>query len=69
MMRAVMEGAGLTFWPVLSLVVFTLFILGLVAWLYRQGSGEFYHDMARLALGRAGAEAASREGREHGPQG
>ena len=49
MMRAVMEGAGLTFWPVLSLVVFTLFGAGLLAWLYRSGSKDFYRRMAHIA--------------------
>lgn len=59
MMRAVMEGAGLTFWPVLSLSVFGLFTAGLLAWLYRKGSREFYQSMAGMAM---------EEGR-HGNQG
>lgn len=61
MMRAVMEQAGLTFWPVLSLVVFCLFGAGLVAWLYRKDSRSFYREMSRLAL--------DGEGRENGRQG
>jgi hypothetical protein len=55
MMRAVMESAGLTFWPVFSLVLFCLFAAALVAWLYRRGSGDFYQGMARLALEQDGA--------------
>lgn len=71
MMRAVMEGAGLTFWPVLSLTVFGLSLLGLLAWLYRSGSRSFYRDMARLALegGAEGSEKDGEEGRHDGRQG
>ena len=68
MMRAVMESAGLTFWPVFSLVLFSLFGAALLAWLYRRGSGDFYQGMARLALEQNGAEA-SQDGREDGRQG
>lgn len=69
MMRLVMESSGLTLWPVLSLVVFSLFTAGLLAWLYRRGSGAFYRDMARLAL--EGSENSERitAGGEHGRQG
>jgi hypothetical protein len=68
MMRAVMESAGLTFWPVLSLVIFGMSLLGLFAWLYRSGSGGFYRDMARLALDPRTSEAGE-EGGNHGRQG
>jgi hypothetical protein len=54
MMRTVMESAGLIFWPVLSLVLFTLFAAGTALWLWRRGSKGFYEDMARLALGGPG---------------
>lgn len=50
MMRAVMESADLTFWPVLSLAVFGIYAVGLVAWLYRKGSGKFYQSMAGMAV-------------------
>lgn len=80
MMRLVMESAGLTLWPVMSLLVFSLFSIGLVAWLYRSGSGGFYRDMARLALEGSGAVAQGasagtenperdRRGGEHGRKG
>jgi hypothetical protein len=68
MMRAVMESAGLTFWPVFSLVLFCLFAAALVAWLYRRGSGDFYQGTARLALEQDGAEV-SRDWRDDGKQG
>jgi cbb3-type cytochrome oxidase subunit 3 len=70
MMRAVMEGAGLTFWPVLSLTMFTLALIGLLAWLYRSGAKGFYRDMARMALDEGGARSAGEAGgRQHARQG
>jgi hypothetical protein len=54
MMRSVMEAAGLTFWPVLSLTVFGLYAVGLVFWLYRKGSREFYQSMAAMATEEGG---------------
>jgi cbb3-type cytochrome oxidase subunit 3 len=61
MMRTVMEAAGLAFWPVLSLVVFTLFAAGATAWLWRRGSKGFYEDMARIALGGPAAGDRARD--------
>lgn len=60
MMRAVMESAGLALWPVASLILFSLFVLGLGLWLYRRGSRPFYEEMSRLALEAppSGGEAA-----------
>ena len=70
MMRAVMESAGLTFWPVLSLTMFTLALIGLLAWLYRSGSKGFYRDMARMALDEGAARSAMEAGgRQHARQG
>jgi cbb3-type cytochrome oxidase subunit 3 len=50
MMRIVMEQAGLTFWPALSLVIFFLVSLATVVWLYRPGSRDFYRKMSDIAL-------------------
>jgi cbb3-type cytochrome oxidase subunit 3 len=49
-MRLVMEGAGLTFWPALSLVVFVITCLGILAWIYRPGSRQFYRRLGGLPL-------------------
>jgi cbb3-type cytochrome oxidase subunit 3 len=48
--RLVMEGAGLTFWPMFSLVLFLASSGAMLAWLYRPGSRAFYGNLARLAL-------------------
>jgi cbb3-type cytochrome oxidase subunit 3 len=50
MMRIVMEQAGLTIWPALSLVIFFIVSLATVVWLYRPGSRDFYRKMSDLAL-------------------
>ena len=50
MMRIVMENAGLTFWPALSLVIFFATTLGVLVWLFRPGSREFYRKLGGLAL-------------------
>lgn len=68
MMRLVMENAGLTFWPVLSLTMFSLALVGLLAWLYRSGAKDFYQDMARMALDQ-GAVSISEGGSQHARQG
>lgn len=50
MMRIVMENAGLSFWPALSLVIFFATTLGVLVWIYRPGSREFYRKLGGLAL-------------------
>ena len=50
MMRSVMESSGLVFWPVFSLLLFSLFTLALGLWLYRRGSSGYYDRMAGMAL-------------------
>jgi cbb3-type cytochrome oxidase subunit 3 len=50
MMRIVMEQAGLTFWPALSLVIFLIVSLATLLWLYRPGSRDFYRKMSDIAL-------------------
>jgi len=50
MMRLVMEGAGLTFWPSLSLVIFLVSCAVLLVWLFRPGARAFYHAMGDIAL-------------------
>jgi cbb3-type cytochrome oxidase subunit 3 len=49
--RLVMERAGLTFWPMFSLVLFLVSSGCMLAWLYRPGSKAFYGQLANLALG------------------
>jgi hypothetical protein len=56
MIRQVMEGAGLTFWPVLSLVIFLASTAFMLLWLYRPGSGPLYGRMSRMALENEGGE-------------
>lgn len=50
MMRIVMENAGLSFWPALSLVIFFATTLAVLVWLFRPGSREFYRKLGNLAL-------------------
>jgi cbb3-type cytochrome oxidase subunit 3 len=51
MMRWVMERSGLTMWPILSLLIFTISSAIMIAWMFRRGSKEFYAQVAQLALG------------------
>jgi hypothetical protein len=51
MIRQVMEGAGLTLWPILSLMIFTLSSGAMLAWMFRPGSKSFYGRLSRMALG------------------
>ena len=74
MMRIVMENAGLSFWPVLSLVIFFATTLGVLAWLYRPGARDFYRKLAGLAVedqSRAAAASDNLNSREkqHAVQG
>jgi hypothetical protein len=50
MIRQVMEGAGLTLWPVLSFIIFLVSCGFMLLWLYRPGSAPLYGRMARMAL-------------------
>lgn len=49
-MRLVLENAGLSFWPTLSLVIFFATTVGVLLWLFRPGSSAFYRSLGRLAL-------------------
>lgn len=51
MIRLVMESAGLTFWPVLSFVIFLASCGLMLMWLYRPGAAPFYGRLSRMALG------------------
>lgn len=50
MIRLVMERAGLTFWPMFSLVLFMVSSGCMIMWLYRPGSKAFYARLAGQAL-------------------
>jgi hypothetical protein len=50
MMRVVMENAGLSFWPALSLVIFFIMLIAILAWIFRPGSSEFYRKLGRKPL-------------------
>lgn len=50
MIRQVMEGAGLTLWPILSFIIFLTSCGFMLLWLYRPGSTPVYGAMARMAL-------------------
>jgi hypothetical protein len=50
MIRQVMEGAGLTLWPILSFIIFLTSCGLMLLWLYRPGSAPIYGRMARMAL-------------------
>lgn len=50
MLRLVLEGAGLSLWPVISLLIFFGTSLGVLIWIYRPGSAEFYRRLGVLAL-------------------
>lgn len=64
MIRQVMEGAGLTFWPVLSFVIFLVSCAAMLLWLYRPGSAPVYGSLARMALDDGDGKPADR--REEG---
>jgi hypothetical protein len=57
MIRQVMEGAGLTFWPILSFIIFLVSCALMLLWLYRPGSAPTYGRMARMALEGDGPES------------
>lgn len=50
MIRQVMEGAGLTFWPILSFIIFLASSGFILLWLFRPGSTPVYARMSRMAL-------------------
>ncbi len=50
MIRTVMENAGLAFWPSLSLIIFGFSCFGMVLWLFRSGSADFYRSLSTMAL-------------------
>ncbi len=50
MIRQVMENAGLTFFPMLSLVIFFTLSIGVILWTWRKGSKKFYSDFSEFAL-------------------
>lgn len=45
-----MENAGLALWPALSLLIFFGSTLGVLLWIYRPGSSDFYRRLGALAL-------------------
>lgn len=53
MIRHVMEGSGLTIWPILSLILFTSSCAAMLLWMYRPGSKNFYGRLSRMALDNA----------------
>ena len=64
MIRQVMEGAGLTLWPILSFIIFLASCGFMLLWLYRPGSTPVYGRMARMALeGEDGNSAGEGEGK------
>ncbi len=50
MLRLVMENAGLSLWPALSLLIFFGSTLGVLLWIFRPGSSDFYRHLGALAL-------------------
>jgi hypothetical protein len=62
MIRQVMEGAGLTLWPILSLLLFTLSSAVMIAWMFRKGSDGFYGRLSQMALDDA-QDARGEEGK------
>lgn len=50
MLRLVMESAGLSLWPAISLVVFMLTTLAVLYWIYRPGSADFYRRLGTMVL-------------------
>ena len=63
MIRQVMEGAGLTFWPVLSFVIFLVSCAFMLIWLYRPGSASVYGRLAKMALDAQDGKVGSEERR------
>ena len=50
MIRQVMEGAHLTLWPILSLLLFTLSTVVMLIWMFRPGSKRFYTKLSYMVL-------------------
>lgn len=50
MLRLVMEQAGLAFWPTLSLLIFFGVLLGVLLWIFRPGSSDFYRRLGGMVL-------------------
>jgi cbb3-type cytochrome oxidase subunit 3 len=50
MVRQVMETAGLTLFPMISLILFFLLSLSVVLWTWRKGSKNFYQSFSEIAL-------------------
>lgn len=64
MIRQVMEGAGLTLWPILSFIIFLTSCGFMLLWLYRPGSTPVYGRMARMALENEDGKRAEEGGEE-----
>ncbi len=64
MTRLVVENAGLIFWPVVSLIIFAVALVFMLAWIFRPGSGRIYKRVARLAVDDDNGENAGGAGSE-----
>jgi|GEM_PF-1875554 len=64
MLRLVMEGADLSLWPAISLVVFMLTTLAVLYWIYRPGSADFYRHLASMVFEDKASGASDSSGAE-----
>ncbi len=55
MTNLVLENAGLTLWPILSLFIFGTACIAMVLWVCRSGSSHLYRQLGQMALDDAGA--------------
>jgi hypothetical protein len=50
MLRLVLEGANLSIWPLISLLIFFGTTMLMLLWIYRPGSADFYRQLGGLVL-------------------
>ena len=50
MTHEVMQNAALVFWPIFSLILFSVACFVMVLWTFRSGSGDLYRRLGSLAL-------------------
>ena len=50
MFAAILDSMNFTPWALFSLILFFTVFVGVLLWVFRRGSSEFYHSLARLPL-------------------
>lgn len=50
MFAAILDSMNVTPWAMFSLVLFFSVFIGVLVWVFRKGSSEFYQSLARIPL-------------------